>query len=320
MVTAQDGWRDPSRHENTFVRANGVRLNCLDWSGSGPPLIFVHGYGDTPHVFDNLAPSFGDDFRVIAYARRGCGRSEAKAPYDTPTLAQDLLGLMDSLKIRTATLVGLSMGGNEITWLAGRHPDRVERLVYLDAAYDWADFADGWQTLAPDLFATKGWMGSLEAYRARQQAVCFPEVKDMGILEAYLRDKVIVEPDGTLRNRESPEAQLELEMTLLRDRRDYTAIRCPALAIFGESFASLRHGDSSRRARLNEWDTRYFAPFRAQAIRRVRKELNGVEILDVPGDHQEFIYTAKDRLVKEMRRFLGAGGRPPSDRDEATRG
>src|SRR5271165_6426931 len=80
-----------------IVNANGVRLNYLDWGGSGPPLILIHGLGDNPHIFDDLAPAFTDRFRVVAYARRGHGQSEAKAPYDTATLTEDLRGLMDGL-------------------------------------------------------------------------------------------------------------------------------------------------------------------------------------------------------------------------------
>ena len=102
-------------------------------------LILLHGSGDNPHVFDDLAPAFTDRFHVIAYARRGHGRSEARPPYDTATLTEDLRGLMDALGISKASLVGWSLGGNEITAMAALHPDRVDKLVYLDAAYDWAD-------------------------------------------------------------------------------------------------------------------------------------------------------------------------------------
>ena len=49
-------WSDPSRHKSGFVTANGVRLNYLDWGGSGPALILIHGIFDNPHIFDDLAP------------------------------------------------------------------------------------------------------------------------------------------------------------------------------------------------------------------------------------------------------------------------
>src|SRR5262245_3884193 len=86
-----DSWKDPAPHQSAFVRVNGVRLNYLDWGGDGPPLVLVHGFGDSPHVFDDLAAQLRGDFRVIAYARRGHGQSDAPSgPYDIATLVEDL--------------------------------------------------------------------------------------------------------------------------------------------------------------------------------------------------------------------------------------
>ena len=51
-------WSNPSPHTSQFLTVNGVRLNCLDWGGAGEPLILLHGLGDSPHCFDEVAPSF----------------------------------------------------------------------------------------------------------------------------------------------------------------------------------------------------------------------------------------------------------------------
>src|SRR5713226_1406607 len=53
-------WTDPAAHKSGFVTANGIRLHYLDWGGSGPPLILIHGLGQSPHFFDDLAPAFTD--------------------------------------------------------------------------------------------------------------------------------------------------------------------------------------------------------------------------------------------------------------------
>src|SRR5687768_8222923 len=79
-------WTDPAAHRDGFVAAGGVRLNYLDWGGSGPNLILIHGLGDNPHVFDDFVPALGGKFRVVAYARRGHGRSSKEGPFDTATL------------------------------------------------------------------------------------------------------------------------------------------------------------------------------------------------------------------------------------------
>jgi pimeloyl-ACP methyl ester carboxylesterase len=117
-----DTWSDPAAHKGGFVTANGVRLNVFDWEGSGPALILVHGGVGNGHLFDDLAPSLTDRFRVLAYSRRANGQSEAKPPYDNATLTEDLLGLMDALGIAKAHLAGYSMGGNSRARSDPSHP------------------------------------------------------------------------------------------------------------------------------------------------------------------------------------------------------
>src|SRR5258708_2428656 len=145
-------WSDTAAHKSGFVTANGIRLHYLDWGGLGPALILIHGGLDNAHVFDDLAPAFTGDFRVIAYDLRGHGRSDAKGPFDTTTRTEDLRGLMDSLGIAKAHLAGWSMGGNDITAMAGSHPERVDHIVYLEGAYDWGDpgFAAAFKSVPVD--------------------------------------------------------------------------------------------------------------------------------------------------------------------------
>jgi pimeloyl-ACP methyl ester carboxylesterase len=120
-----------------FVTVNGVRLHYLDWGGNGRPLLFLTSLGSNAHQFDALAPEFVDRFRVLALTRRGKEPSD-KPPsgYDTTTLAEDIKGFLDAMHIDRVSLAGYSIAGDEETRFAALFPDRVEKLVYLDAAYD----------------------------------------------------------------------------------------------------------------------------------------------------------------------------------------
>jgi pimeloyl-ACP methyl ester carboxylesterase len=176
---------------------NGVRLNYLDWGGTGPALVLVHGLTDSPHIFDDLAPGLRDRFHVVAYARRGHGHSDAPpGPYNQETLVDDLRQLLDRLAIARANLLGWSMGGNEITEFAGRYPDRVAGLVYLEAGYDWSDskFQGEFPSLGPDASALR----SLDAYRTWYRQTWFGNTPWTPGLEAYLRDITRVDPDGSV--------------------------------------------------------------------------------------------------------------------------
>jgi pimeloyl-ACP methyl ester carboxylesterase len=301
-------WSDSSTHKSGFVTANGIRLHYLDWGGSGPALILIHGYGANPHFFDDLAPAFTDRFRVVAYARRGHPQSDAKAPYDTATLTEDLRGLMDALGIAKAHLAGHSMGGNEITAMAGIHPERVDRIVYLDAAYDWADpsFVTAFNNVPP-IYKTppaSAW-ASLDASRAFLKTVWGPGM-DVSRLEAYLRALLVVQPDGTVRPAISDSVMQALAASLFTGRRDYTRVRSPALAIYSETNLYVRHGDPAQAATNLAWERKYMAPFRAASVERVRRELSNVEIVIVPGTHMDFLFTSREKLAAAIRRFLGA--------------
>lgn len=302
-------WSDPSPHSQGFVTANGVRLEYLDWGGAGPVLILIPGSGDNAHAFDDLAPAFTDRFHVLAYSRRGHGLSAAKSPYDTATLTEDLRGFMDALRIGKANLAGWSLGGNEITAMAAMHPERVGRLVYLDAGYDWTDpeYRRAFEAYPSRLLDTPASaMASLDAYLAYERAVDYTQLNDMRRVEAYLRESVVIQPDGSVQPRISKEVMDALVAALWTNpRRDYTRIASPALAIYAESMVDLKVADPERRADALAWERTYMAPFRTRSIARVRRELSKVRVLTVPGAHDSFFLTSREKVVKAMRHFLG---------------
>jgi pimeloyl-ACP methyl ester carboxylesterase len=120
-----------------FVKANGIRLQYVDWGGTGDVVLFLPGLGDDVHRFDTFAPRFSDRFHVVGFSRRGQGASDKPpAGYDTDTLVEDIRGFLDALKFARVDLIGHSLAGMEMTRFAARYPDRVRHLVYLDAAYD----------------------------------------------------------------------------------------------------------------------------------------------------------------------------------------
>ena len=68
------GWKDPSPHVTRFITVPpDLRLEVLDWGGSGRALVLLAGGGDTAHVFDDFAPKLARDFHVYGITRRGFG-------------------------------------------------------------------------------------------------------------------------------------------------------------------------------------------------------------------------------------------------------
>jgi len=102
-------------------------------------LLFLAGLGDSVRRFDSFAPRFLDRFHAVGLTRRG--QEESAKPstgYALRTLADDIRAFMDLKGIGRATLVGHSIAGAEMTTFAAVYPTRLTALVYLDAAYDYA--------------------------------------------------------------------------------------------------------------------------------------------------------------------------------------
>ena len=139
---------DKSPHEVQFVAVDkDVKLEVLDWGGSGQPLIFLPGLGATAHDFDKFALRFTARHHVYGITRRGFGASDKPKPtisnYAADRLGDDVLAVMRTLKIVRPVLAGHSIAGGELSSVASRHPEKLSGVVYLDAAYVYAFYNAG---------------------------------------------------------------------------------------------------------------------------------------------------------------------------------
>jgi pimeloyl-ACP methyl ester carboxylesterase len=116
-----------------YVDTGEVRLHAVT-GGAGPPLLLIHGWPQTWYAWRMLMPALARDFSVIAVDQRGIGLS-GKPPggYDTASLANDLVALMDALGHRRFALYGTDVGMPIAYALAADHPDRAERLAVSEA-------------------------------------------------------------------------------------------------------------------------------------------------------------------------------------------
>lgn len=139
-VTKENAWRDPAPHSDQFVTVDtNVRLEVLDFGGSGRPLVMLAGLGNTGHIFDRIAPKLTDRFHVYAITRRGHGASTMPASgYGADRLADDVLKVIEVLKLDRPIVAGHSVAGEELSSIGTRYPEQVSGLVYLDAGYAYA--------------------------------------------------------------------------------------------------------------------------------------------------------------------------------------
>jgi pimeloyl-ACP methyl ester carboxylesterase len=140
----ENEWQDSATHAVQFIEVAGnVKLEVLDWGGTGRPLIFLSGLGSTAHVFDRLVTMLNGPYHIYGITRRGFGASsKPKDGYSADRLGDDVLAVMEALKIEQPVLIGHSIGGEELSSIGSRYPRKVAGLIYLDAAYAYA-FYDG---------------------------------------------------------------------------------------------------------------------------------------------------------------------------------
>jgi pimeloyl-ACP methyl ester carboxylesterase len=119
----------------SIADANGIKTNYLE-AGQGDPVILIHGSGPGVTSYANwrlVLPALAENFRVLAPDMVGFGFSERprNIQYGVQTWADQVVGLMDTLELPTAHLVGNSFGGAIALRIATQHPDRVGKLVLM---------------------------------------------------------------------------------------------------------------------------------------------------------------------------------------------
>lgn len=120
-----------------FVNVDGARVHYQEFGdASKPPIILLHGYTASVYVWKTAAPMLAEDgFRVIAVDLLGFGYSEKPSwfDYSIQSQARMVSRFMNRLGIGRATIVGSSYGGAVALTLTLDYPERVEKLVLVDA-------------------------------------------------------------------------------------------------------------------------------------------------------------------------------------------
>jgi pimeloyl-ACP methyl ester carboxylesterase len=275
-----------------FVTANGIKLHYLDWGGSGETILFLPGFNDTAHVYDHFASRFTDHFHVIGLTRRGVGESDKpKDGYDTITRVEDIHQFLNRLGIRKVSLLGHSMAGDELTLFATRYPERTDKLVYFDAAYDRTP---------------KGWLAGLTdptnrpdmMQRMRMEALGLPCSSDIHV------DKMPPPDEWAI--------LVATHKAIFVFRPDYTKVQASALAFYAVTADQLYpthwlpvDADASVRARAEAWWQEKGHALMRYSVEQFRREIPHGEIVEL-NDAKHYMFTGDtaDEVAAKTRAFL----------------
>src|SRR3954464_290409 len=117
--------------QSKFAEVNGVKLHYLV-AGHGDPVLLLHGYAETSHMWLPLIAKLSDRHTVIAPDLRGFGQSSAPADgYTKAAMARDIHALVKNLKYDRIRLVGHDIGLMVAYAYAAQYPDEVDRVVLM---------------------------------------------------------------------------------------------------------------------------------------------------------------------------------------------
>jgi len=254
--------------------------------GSGQPVVLIHGYPLNGASWEKQIPVLLDaGYRVIAYDRRGFGRSsQPTTGYNYDTFAEDLHKLVTHLKLRDFALVGFSMGGGEVARYIGKFGSKdVSKAVIMGGVPPFllktADNPDG---VDGAIFE-----GIEKAIAADRYAFFTEFFKNFYNTDVYLGKRVseqAVQASWNVAAGASATASLACVPTWLEDfRKDLAKIDVPTLVI---------HGDSDR-----------IVPFSA-AGQRTAKLVKGAELVVIKDGPHNVAWTHADEVNSALVKFL----------------
>jgi pimeloyl-ACP methyl ester carboxylesterase len=287
--------------------APNVKVEVLDWGGSGRPLILLAGLGGTAHDFDQFAAKLATEHHVYGITRRGFGASAhppaVKRNYSAERLGNDVVAVCEAMKIDRPILVGHSIAGEELSWVATRYPEKVSAVIYLDAAADYAYY---------DPTRGSPFIDALELRARLEQLIPGKSSESLG---QVVDDLLVRLPayEATLREwRKYLEAMPPLPtgvepvetpaQALFEGQRRFAAIRVPALAIYaipkdlGPVFANNPAAQEAADAAQIAFDGAQVAAFRAA--------VPSAKIVILP-HASHFVFQSNEAdVLREMRAFL----------------
>lgn len=299
---------DASHHSSGVVTVDGVRVDYLDWGGSGIALVFIAGMANTAHVFDDFAPRFTDQFRVLGVTRTGFGVSKQPPPagYDLASRVNHIRATLDSLRIEQAVLVGHSLGGDEITAFAGTYPDRTLALIYLDAAIDHTKSLE-WDQSIGEFYAGAPTPSTEELASASGYQHFMRRLRGVELPIGEIHATIAFDSTGAVRGRRA--SQLVLMATVNATvRPDFTKVHAPVLALYSDSATAadvlpwLQNKAEENARATAVLDERVWREVKIEHERFAR-EVKGAQIFSYRAHHYQFLSDPAD-TERRMLAFL----------------
>ncbi len=282
----------PVRDE--FIVAGDLTFHYIQWGEQGPPIVFVHGVTANAYSFQAFADALAEDHRVFAYDLRGRGDSDKpEQGYSVPIHAADLAEIIDELGLERPVVVGQSLGALISLYFAAHYPDKLSKLVLIDAGgplpWKTPEEQPAWLTLSISRLGTP--VPSFEEYIRRLKLAPFLGPYWNQYNDIYFEHDVRRQSDGSVVSKCYREGVLEegSRYAEARPEEQWAHVQVPTLL--------LRAGQG-----LFSDNDQVLSPESTEAILRAIKDCRYVNFPTL--NHYTIIFGVESGPAEEIRKFI----------------
>jgi pimeloyl-ACP methyl ester carboxylesterase len=282
----------PVRDE--FIVAGDLTFHYIQWGEQGPPIICVHGVTAHAYSFQAFADALAEDHRVFAYDLRGRGDSDKpEQGYSVPIHAADLAEIIDELGLERPVVVGQSLGALISLYFAAHYPDKLSKLVLIDAGgplpWKTPEEQPAWLTLSISRLGTP--VPSFEEYIRRLKLAPFLGPYWNQYNDIYFEHDVRRQRDGSVVSKCYREGVLEegSRYAEARPEEQWAHVEVPTLL--------LRAGQG-----LFSDNDQLLPPESTEAILRSIKDCRYVNFPTL--NHYTIIFGVESGPAEEIRKFI----------------
>ena len=286
-----------ARAGGKFAGLASLRMHYLEFAGGDPPMVLLHGLSANANEFCGLVDAgLSPRFRVIAPDLRGRAHSDKPSTgYSMQEHADDVIALLDFLEIDEVVIGGHSFGGLLAIFMAANYPERISRVIVIDAAIEMHPQVR--ELIKPSLDRLRQVLPSVKEYMLQMRGA--PHVAGFwdGAIEGYFRAEIQENADGTAQSLTSAEAIAQALEGVQNERwADLVAqVKQPVLLLNA----------------VGEYGPPGSPPVvPAEHANATARAFNDCQYVEIPGNHLTMVFGESAVLVRrEIEAFVSRNGK-----------
>jgi pimeloyl-ACP methyl ester carboxylesterase len=301
-AVGENAWAIPaSPHTAQMIAVDKeVKLEVLDYGGTGRPLVLLTGLGDDAHVFDKFAPKLSGTYHVYGVTRRGFGDSSkpefVTANYTVAHLGEDVLAVIDNLHLVRPIVAGHSIAGEELSYIGNEHPDKIAGLIYIYDTEQGSFLIDALDLREQLNHALPGGTPPDDMKKTLDGLIASLKLVEREVIEQRAAMEDMPPPPGP----RSPAPPVGT--AIMTGQQRFTKINAPALFIYASphDLGQMMKDNPKARAAMEARDK----ITTERQIAAVKREVPEAHVVVIPNANHYLFRTNEADVLREMNNFI----------------